>query len=921
MKYLIVFIVSFCSLGTLMAQTYFTGTATDYIRDNDLYSHVGLAIADLNGDGKDDIVGIDREGYLVVYYQMTGGEKYLRKATGIRASNPWSIIVGDINNDGPPEIILNTLQAMIVAEQMPDMTYQRIARKSLTGIYPQSASLGDFNLDGKNEIFLCNDDGVNKIYQYIDGELVELTDYDLTTLEESNNSGNYGSVMSDLNGDGRLDIYVAKCSVFVPDDATDPRRRNQMFLSTEQGLHQVQDSILNDGAQSWSVDTGDIDNDGDLDIFYTNHGSPHTLLINDEGSFVQSSAFFKGSNAIQSVIIDIDLDGWNDIVISSGTLVEIYYNQGNEEFIYQSLPVEGTGIFSMTIGDLNGDNFPDVFGSKSNDNPFNEFNGRDRIGINTPTAMHRNYLKILLDESGPICGSKIKLYSSDSPVPYQLKEVKCGHSYGITTSAGMIFGGVMADVDSIVVDWYGGASVRYLVPDSIEMQGLRLYQDGHVEQHLEEVVYLCEGYATLEGFDESSIWSTGQVSDDIIVDAPGIFTVAYTGGDTVTVRKKHYYVYDKALKDIDLINESGMVYLCDGEEIVLSKTEFPGEYSWYTGAQVPEISITEPGVYTLSVKDDCTEAVIYDTVKVVNANLPDALQDTVIFDNPGYYQFPVTGKDVRWFVGDTVIYNDTYSGEFPIGETVLMYDTHIDSVGEAASYGLEDVSKTFTFNEINSGLYLRVDHACVMYSVEVYGEVSGLRRILLQDLEGTVVLNKPVWIDTGHQVIDLDFRIEEPGHYYLTTDIATNEVELGHAGPGLSRTTDVDFPIEGEVMDVLYSGNGEIFYPYFYNIQVSELKYHCRSPIHTIVVIVKMLDHVEEAKNYDFSIYPNPGLGNFMLHSIEAIEAVVVMDGLGQPVNYRKDANMIFLDVPPGIYFIKVQFSNSRVAYKKIIMR
>src|SRR5690606_19228648 len=123
--------------------------------------------------------------------------------------------------------------------------------------------------------------------------------------------------------------------------------------------------------------------------------------------------------------------------------------------------------------------------------------------------------------------------------------------------------------------------------------------------------------------------------------------------------------------------------------------EFPGEYSWYTGAQVPEISITEPGVYTLSVKDDCTEAVVYDTVKVVKANLPDALQDTVIFDNPGFYQFPVTGKDVRWFVGDTVIYNDTYSGEFPIGETVLMYDTHIDSVGEAASYGLEEVSKTF----------------------------------------------------------------------------------------------------------------------------------------------------------------------------------------------------------------------------------
>ena len=88
----------------------------------------------------------------------------------------------------------------------------------------------DVNNDGWLDIFGCDDVHISDIWGN-DGT-GSFTDndgwIDLATAVPSDNSGNYGSVFTDYDCDGDLDLYIAKCRQGV-NDPNDPRRINVMY--------------------------------------------------------------------------------------------------------------------------------------------------------------------------------------------------------------------------------------------------------------------------------------------------------------------------------------------------------------------------------------------------------------------------------------------------------------------------------------------------------------------------------------------------------------------------------------------------------------------------------------------------------------------------------------------------------------------
>lgn len=136
--------------------------------------------------------------------------------------------------------------------------------------------------------------------------------------------GSYGSVWSDVDNDGDLDLYIARCKHGV-DDPGDGRRINQLFWNNGNGTY-TQDltnvSGLRIGAQSWTADFGDIDNDGDFDCLVTNHDVSSQLLENDgAGHFTDISASSDVLNTItgltaQGIFRDFDNDGFVDILVA-----------------------------------------------------------------------------------------------------------------------------------------------------------------------------------------------------------------------------------------------------------------------------------------------------------------------------------------------------------------------------------------------------------------------------------------------------------------------------------------------------------------------------------------------------------------------------------------------------------------------------
>ncbi|MBM3773177.1 MAG: CRTAC1 family protein [Acidimicrobiia bacterium] len=133
-----------------------------------------------------------------------------------------------------------------------------------------------------------------------------------------------GVVGADVNGDGWTDIYVAN-----------DMRENVLWLNQRNGTFKngallAGVAVNQTGAveAGMGVDAGDVDNDGDEDLFVTNLGTQkNTLYVNDgSGLFEDRSTFSRLGRPNQpntgfgTLFFDYDNDGWLDVLVANGAV-------------------------------------------------------------------------------------------------------------------------------------------------------------------------------------------------------------------------------------------------------------------------------------------------------------------------------------------------------------------------------------------------------------------------------------------------------------------------------------------------------------------------------------------------------------------------------------------------------------------------
>src|SRR5437867_3562576 len=250
-------------------------------------------------------------------------------------------------------------------------------------------ALGDLTGDGLPEIVLTSNQGGIRLYLN-EGKF---RFRDVTEAAGLKSKGwTTGVTLADVNGDGRLDIYI--CHAGLGDSRL---RANELYIN--QGLNAAGVPTFIEQAAAYGVaDTGystqavffDYDRDGDLDLFVINN-SPRPVMSfelkntrtvrdplggaklyrNDGGHFVDVSAAagIYGSEiglGLGVVVSDVNRDGWPDIYVANDFSERdyLYLNNGDGTFaerLEQEMPYISLSSMGLDIADINNDGWPDIY--------------------------------------------------------------------------------------------------------------------------------------------------------------------------------------------------------------------------------------------------------------------------------------------------------------------------------------------------------------------------------------------------------------------------------------------------------------------------------------------------------------------------------------------------------------------------------
>jgi hypothetical protein len=305
---------------------------------------------DFNGDGKDDLAVVNYQDETVTILfgsasgKLTTGNTY---STGT-SSFPGAIAVADVNGDGKPDLVVSGFLGIVTLLGNGDGTFRSGPVTAAPAEGPFLAT-GDFNNDGKVDVAVTD---------YLSGMLyILLGNGDGTFTQVSQYLIGYGSAtffVEDFDGDGNPDIVFASGH---PDALfTEP------FTDTVSVLFGNGDGTFA-GAPAYTVPgyptsmvSADFNGDGkpDLAIFGGQNG-PVSILLGSGGGAFQAGAPLTGAESVYSGLAAGDLNGDGKIDLVVNNLV--FLGNGNGTFQAGQTVAGSFGDTSfVAIGDFNNSN-------------------------------------------------------------------------------------------------------------------------------------------------------------------------------------------------------------------------------------------------------------------------------------------------------------------------------------------------------------------------------------------------------------------------------------------------------------------------------------------------------------------------------------------------------------------------------------
>eukprot|EP01032_Pedospumella_encystans_P002905 gene2905-3419_t len=195
--------------------------------------------------------------------QRTGQQFVTVNGVNMGGGSAWSMTVGDANEDGYRDVVAGFGSgATLSLANAGGATYGTANALPSSNFFLQNMNFVDADNDGDVDIFGCNDNGESKIWVNNGSGSYTVSNIINFDVSATDDSGNYGSIWSDFDNDGDIDLYIAKCRQSVS-SPTDPRRIDLLFVNNGNGTY-TENAVahgLGTGAQTWTASFDDIDND------------------------------------------------------------------------------------------------------------------------------------------------------------------------------------------------------------------------------------------------------------------------------------------------------------------------------------------------------------------------------------------------------------------------------------------------------------------------------------------------------------------------------------------------------------------------------------------------------------------------------------------------------------------------------------
>jgi enediyne biosynthesis protein E4 len=414
------------------------------------------------------------------------------------------VAVGDINNDGWPDLYITNLGRNQMYLNKGDGSFAEVTEKTGTAEprWSTSAAFFDYDRDGWLDLMIVNyvnfsatnsptcysatsardyctpsvfrAPGDRLFHNQGDGTFADVT---VSAGVDKEFGHGLGVVTADFDGDGWTDIYVANDG--------DP---NQLWINQKNGTFKNEAllagaAVNRDGKAEagMGVDAGDCDGNGTEDIFVTHlMDETNTLYVNVGEALFEDRTREAGLGmpghrltGFGTAFFDYDNDGWLDLLVVNGAVQflpermrkgdpyplgqpnQLFHNAGGGKFVelsddvaagFQLLEVSRGAAF----GDLDNDGDTDVLVTNSN--------GPARLFLNqVGNRNHRLGLRLIDKGSGrDALGAQVEIVISKDNVRW--RRARTDGSYLSANDPRVLVGlGTAAAVETVRVRWPDGA--------------------------------------------------------------------------------------------------------------------------------------------------------------------------------------------------------------------------------------------------------------------------------------------------------------------------------------------------------------------------------------------------------------------------------------------------------------------------------